>query len=407
MPSRGVSFDSGLEPPPHLVGERFRSLDVLEAGGLVCVSAAAIAEALPPSHARPEPISVRPGDETGVAGLAEQLSLAGYERVERAEERGQFAVRGGIVDVYPVTGREPVRVEFFGDEVEAIRAFSPFTQRALRSLDAALLYPASERRADLLDPGDLLSRDEVDRLVVPDDLVPPLPVDPDLVWRPSAVREAWVEELGEPRELPSASLLDPLPQGQAHSFEAQRPALAARGLAEAENELAELRARRHARRCGVSAPRRGAPDAEPPPPRRRRPDRGGRVPAAGARRRLRRLARPPRLRLARARARAAPGHAGLPPPRAARGREDRPRAAVVRRPAHRRLRRPRGSRRRQAARLRDEDGRRGHARLPVRRLPGRRPAVRAPRADRQGVALHRRRCARARALASSAARPGS
>ncbi len=236
MPSRGVSFDSGLEPPPHLVGERFRSLDVLEAGGLVCVSAAAIAEPLPPPHARPESISVRPGDETGVAGLAERLSLAGYERFERAEERGQFAVRGGIVDVYPVTGREPVRVEFFGDEVEAIRAFSPFTQRALRSLDAALLYPAIERRVDLLDPGDLLSRDEVGG-VVPDDLVPPLPVDPELVWRPSEVREAWVEELGEARELPSASLLDPLPQGQAHSFEAQRPALAARGLAEAENEL--------------------------------------------------------------------------------------------------------------------------------------------------------------------------
>ena len=139
MPSRGVSFDSGLEPPPHLVGERFRSLDVLAAGGLVCVSAAAIAEPLPPPDARPEPIAVRPGDEPGVTGLAERLALAGYERVERAEERGQFAVRGGIVDVYPVTGREPVRVELFGDEVEAIRAFSPFTQRALRALDAALL----------------------------------------------------------------------------------------------------------------------------------------------------------------------------------------------------------------------------------------------------------------------------
>ncbi len=236
MPSRGVSFDSGLEPPPHLVGERFRSVDVLAAGGLVCVSAAAIAEPLPPLQARPEPIAVRPGDEPGIGGLTERLALAGYERVERAEERGQFAVRGGIVDVYPVTGREPVRVELFGDEVEAIRAFSPFTQRALRSLDAALLYPAAERRVDLLDPGDVLSRDEGERSV-PDDLVPPLPVDPELVWRPSAVREAWLEELGEERELPAASRLDPLPQGQAHSFEAQRPALAARGLAEAENEL--------------------------------------------------------------------------------------------------------------------------------------------------------------------------
>src|SRR5690349_13683298 len=73
MPSRGVAFDSGLEPPPHLVGERFRSLDVLAEGGLVCVSAQALAEQLPPAEARPERLTVRAGDEPGVEGLAESL----------------------------------------------------------------------------------------------------------------------------------------------------------------------------------------------------------------------------------------------------------------------------------------------------------------------------------------------
>src|SRR5438067_6354634 len=53
MPSRGVHWASGLEPPPHLVGERARALDVLARGGLVCASAAAVAEALPPPPARP------------------------------------------------------------------------------------------------------------------------------------------------------------------------------------------------------------------------------------------------------------------------------------------------------------------------------------------------------------------
>src|SRR5437667_385741 len=81
-------------------------------------------------------------------------ALAGYERVERAEERGQFAVRGGIVDVFPTTGREPVRIELFGDEVEAIRAFSPFTQRALHPLEQTAIYPAAERRLDLIEPGE-------------------------------------------------------------------------------------------------------------------------------------------------------------------------------------------------------------------------------------------------------------
>jgi len=234
MPSRGVAFDSGLEPPPHLVGERFRSLDVLAAGGLVCVSAKALAEQMPPEDARPERLAVRAGDEPGVEGLAELLALAGYSRVERAEERGQFAVRGGIVDVYPTTGREPIRIELFGDEVEAIRVFSPFTQRALRAIDEAVLYPAAERRLDLLEP---VLPDDEEHAPVPEDLVPALPSPPELVWRPEAVREAWREELGEELALGPASKLDPLPQGQPHAFEAQRPALAARGLAEAENEL--------------------------------------------------------------------------------------------------------------------------------------------------------------------------
>src|SRR5437764_15107695 len=61
LPSRGVHWASGLEPPPHLVGERARALDVLARGGLVCASAAAVAEALPPPPARPLPISLEAG----------------------------------------------------------------------------------------------------------------------------------------------------------------------------------------------------------------------------------------------------------------------------------------------------------------------------------------------------------
>src|SRR5205823_12462422 len=119
-----------------------------------------------------------------------ELALSGYERVERVEERGQFAVRGGIVDVFPTTGREPLRIELFGDEIEAIRAFSPFTQRALRPLERAVVYPAAERRLDLVDPAELLEEPGH----VPDDLVAPLPGTPDLVWQPDDVRQVWEEE---------------------------------------------------------------------------------------------------------------------------------------------------------------------------------------------------------------------
>src|SRR6266567_8997521 len=143
LPSRGVHWASGLEPPPHLVGERARALDVLARGGLVCASATALAEGMPPPGERPEPIEVAQGQEPGIDLLAEGFALAGYERVERVEERGQFAVRGGLVDVFPTTGREPLRIELFGDEIEQIRAFSPFTQRALRQVDGATIYAAA------------------------------------------------------------------------------------------------------------------------------------------------------------------------------------------------------------------------------------------------------------------------
>ncbi|HEV2902401.1 MAG TPA: transcription-repair coupling factor [Gaiellaceae bacterium] len=231
LPSRGVRWGSGLEPAPHLVGERARALDVLAAGGLVAASAAAIAEGLPPPTERPEPIRL-PEDEKD---LTERLALAGYERVERAEERGQFAVRGGIIDVFPTTGREPLRIELFGDEVESMRAYSPFTQRTLHPVESAVIYAAAERRADLSEP--TLPDDDQ---AAPDDLVPPLTRTPDLVWQPDAVRAVWEEEDLPPHPLEGAAELDPFPTGQPISFEAQRPAIAARGLSEAEQELASL-----------------------------------------------------------------------------------------------------------------------------------------------------------------------
>jgi transcription-repair coupling factor (superfamily II helicase) len=234
LPSRGVHWVSGLDPAPHLVGERARALEVLAAGGLVCASAAALAEPLPPAAARPEPIRIAPGEEVSLEQLSESLALAGYERVERADERGQFAVRGGLVDVFPTTGREPLRVELWGDEIEQMRVFSPFTQRALHPVDAAVVYPAAERRLDLVEP----NLSEGQSLVhVPDDLVPPIPAGPDLVWQADEVRSVWEEEGLEPVPFARAARLDTLPAGQPFAFEAQKPALVARGLAEAENEL--------------------------------------------------------------------------------------------------------------------------------------------------------------------------
>ncbi|HKD33730.1 MAG TPA: transcription-repair coupling factor [Gaiellaceae bacterium] len=249
LPSRGVGWASGLEPPPHLVGERARALDVLAAGGLVCASAAALAEPLPPPDTRPEPIVVNRTEAPGLDALAERLALAGYERVDRVQERGQFAVRGGLVDVFPTTGRDPLRIELFGDDIEAVRAFSPFTQRALHDVDDAVIYPAAERRLDLVEP----SLEEEPQ--IPTDLVAVLDRPVDLVWERQEVHEVWEELEVEPVDIADAAELDPLPHGQEHAFEGQRPAIAARGLAEAETELASLI--RAGNRVVVAFPHRG------------------------------------------------------------------------------------------------------------------------------------------------------
>ena len=399
LPGRGVGWASGLDPPPHLVGERARALDVLARGGLVCASAIAVAEGMPPAQHRPAPIRLEVGEEPGVEGLSEAFALAGYERVERAEERGQFAVRGGIVDVFPTTGREPLRVEFFGDEIEQVRVFSPFTQRALHPVTDATVYPAAERRAELVDPGSSpLLAEEGAAPVVPADLVLALDRVPDFVWQPEEVRRVWAEEGLHPVGLKGATELDPFPQSQPFAFEAQRPALAARGLAEAEQELAGFV--RAGNRVVVAFPHAG--EALRTQNLLRRADAHMLEPGAE-------LPEEPELLFA-----VAPARRGFvwrelglvllpdtqvfrkrpaacrPPPRS--------RARHVRRPAHRRLHRPRGSRGREAARLRDEGGRRRHARLPLRRLPRRGPALRPARAARQGLEVHRRRRRRADAL---------
>jgi transcription-repair coupling factor (superfamily II helicase) len=246
LPSRGVRWESGLEPPPHLAGERARALDVLLRGGLVCASARALAEPMPPPSARPGQIELRAGAEMGVEPLAESLALAGYARVDRVDDRGQFAVRGGIVDVFPATGGEPLRIEFFGDEIESIRAFSAFTQRALHPVTETVVYPAAERRLDLVDP---------EAEGIPGDLVPVFDRVPDLVFQPDEVRRVWEEDGVAAPSLKGTTELDPFPQAQPFAFEAQRPAIAARGLAEAETELSSFL--RAGQRVVVAFPHRG------------------------------------------------------------------------------------------------------------------------------------------------------
>ncbi len=84
------------------------------------------------------------GEEADREGLLAKLVRLGYSHVPLVEDRGTFASRGGIVDVFPPNLPAPVRIEFFGDFVETIRSFAPLTQRSLQPLDELILLPSRE-----------------------------------------------------------------------------------------------------------------------------------------------------------------------------------------------------------------------------------------------------------------------
>jgi len=127
--------------------ERISALSALSANErcVVSASAAALMQALAPKQAFSESmLSLEVGKTIEPRALTEKLVAAGYERVELVEGRGQIAARGDLVDVYAPGSEYPVRIEFFGDEIDQMRRFDPVTQRSIEQASAVLIRPALE-----------------------------------------------------------------------------------------------------------------------------------------------------------------------------------------------------------------------------------------------------------------------
>src|SRR6185369_5789931 len=90
------------------------------------------------------PVAAKVGDVLDLEDLVERLVAVGYARVDLVTKRGEFAVRGGILDVFPPTEEHPVRVEFWGDEVEEIRTFAVADQRTIDRVDRLWAPPCRE-----------------------------------------------------------------------------------------------------------------------------------------------------------------------------------------------------------------------------------------------------------------------
>jgi transcription-repair coupling factor (superfamily II helicase) len=99
---------------------------------------------IPPAELAAALFTLQPGQEVDLTSMLEQLYNLGYEPVAEVEEPGQFSHRGGIVDLFPPTLARPVRVEFFGDEIESLRTFDQETQRSLNPVATCTVGPARE-----------------------------------------------------------------------------------------------------------------------------------------------------------------------------------------------------------------------------------------------------------------------
>ena len=422
-PSRGVAYESHLTPPPHLVGLRVAALDALTdtpAGSeqpVVIVSAVALSEKVPDPELRPHGFTLRKGDLLDLDEAANDLVAAGYQRVDQVEERGQFAVRGGLLDIYPPPRSAPSastcstsRSTRCGGSPPSRSAASarptrsrsrpppswrpstaswPRSRRARRSgPDIAELLPV-DRFRELLD---LIPESAQIVIAADEDVEPSLRDhwadvcvafhDDDahhLYVKPDRILQTLRRPCGDPALLdqrrpadrdprPVRRLRRPQPQGgRGRAGEAHALRLHDR------RRLAAAR-RRRARRLQPRAPE-GRPQR-----RLHRPDLHRGQPAR-------------RLRRARPQARRLPRAPADPPPQgqhAADAQGPRP-AALLHRPADRRHRRPRGPRHRALRRLRHQDRRRRHARLPQPRVPGRRQGLPARRPAREDLALRRRR----------------
>src|SRR3984957_4794649 len=118
---------------------------------VVVTTARSLLPPMAPAVARTEPVTLTVGAEIGFEDVIARLVELAYTRVDMVGKRGEFAVRGGILDVFPPTAEHPVRVEFWGDEVSEMRMFSVTDQRSIAELEIDTLVAVACRELLLSD----------------------------------------------------------------------------------------------------------------------------------------------------------------------------------------------------------------------------------------------------------------
>jgi len=157
LPEAEFAAVENILPDPEIAAERLALLSQIEKGStseLIVTTRTALDQPAPKrGKLRSSSLEIRRGASLGMADLLNALSSAGYERVVQVTTRGQFAVRGGIVDIFSWQTMLPFRIEFFGDEIESLREFDLDTQTSVRRREEAsiLLSAADDTRGYVRD----------------------------------------------------------------------------------------------------------------------------------------------------------------------------------------------------------------------------------------------------------------
>jgi len=147
LPSRDYVFRSGESASRQTEQTRLRTLDALREGKaetVICSVSALLQRTLPPDALEKCAFTLRAGDVISPETVVEKLLRAGYTRTEQVEGTGQFAARGGIIDLFSPASDVPVRVDFWGDEIDGMGYFDIEDQRRTENLELCRVLPASE-----------------------------------------------------------------------------------------------------------------------------------------------------------------------------------------------------------------------------------------------------------------------
>lgn len=142
LPSENIS------PSPDIVGERYRTLRQLSSSTqpYIVLSGlqACLQKLIPPDNFQELYLHLTLGQTYSFQGLIDQLGKMGYQRCAVASDKGQFAIRGGIIDIFPVSSPDPFRLEFWEDDLESVRIYDPIGQKTVKPANEVEITPAQE-----------------------------------------------------------------------------------------------------------------------------------------------------------------------------------------------------------------------------------------------------------------------